>query len=376
MNIAVVSYGFPTDEYPTNGNFQYDQAKSLKSQGNNVVFIAIDLRSFRRKRKFGISIFQKDDIEIININIPIGPCFFVIHSIASRIAFRYVFKHYLKNRNIDIFHFHFGITAIPLFKYCIRIRVPYVVTEHASGINLIKKNTIRYRRFLQLYSNAAGIITVSKSLHDILLDRFCIESTIIHNIVDVDSFNLKNQELKKDCFRFVSSGHLLKDKGFDILIRAFKLLHNKHNEVKLVIMGDGNYKLKLIDLVNELELGKSVCFYGQYLRAEFNNILNESDVFVLASLHETFGLVYIEAMATGTPVIATKCGGPSEFVNDYNGRLVDINDVDGLFENMDFFYENSSMFNSLKIRQFAMNYSSNIIGRTINNFLKERIKKV
>jgi len=77
--------------------------------------------------------------------------------------------------------------------------------------------------------------------------------------------------------------------------------------------------------------------------------LKSSDCFVLASQNETFGVVYIEALACGIPVIATKCGGPEEFVSEENGFLVPVDDIDSLVKAMRDIYENSKNYDREKI---------------------------
>jgi glycosyltransferase involved in cell wall biosynthesis len=117
-------------------------------------------------------------------------------------------------------------------------------------------------------------------------------------------------------------------------------------------MGDGPERGYLKSLAAELELESVVEFSGAYVRSEFAEALSLSDVFVLASRRETFGVVYIEAMACGVPVIATRCGGPEDFVNGLNGLLVPVEDVESLAKAM------------LEIRENIKNYNRDIISNT------------
>ena len=70
MRIYIISRGYPSEKYVKNGIFEFDQAKALASIGHEVVFLALDLRSFRRKRKFGRESFQKRGVNIEAVNIP------------------------------------------------------------------------------------------------------------------------------------------------------------------------------------------------------------------------------------------------------------------------------------------------------------------
>ena len=91
-----------------------------------------------------------------------------------------------------------------------------------------------------------------------------------------------------------------------------------------------------------------------------------ANAFVLASRFEAFGVVFIEALSAGLPVIGTKSGGPEEIINDANGILVDINNVDQLSNAMEVLYKNYNMYNPEIIRKYAIdNYSEDIIADQI-----------
>ena len=90
---------------------------------------------------------------------------------------------------------------------------------------------------------------------------------------------------------------------------------------------------------------------GRLKRSEINKVYQTSHVFVLPSQSETFGVSYIEAMYTGLPVIATRCGGPESFVNESNGILVPVNDVEALAEAMRKMRQNYSDYNTRQVSE-------------------------
>ena len=135
--------------------------------------------------------------------------------------------------------------------------------------------------------------------------------------------------------RFISAASINYGKGFDILIRAYAEVIQTRPDIHLTIMGDGPELNAIRSLAAELKLDEGdsagmVTFTGPFVRSEFAEALNHSDVFVLASRSETFGIVYAEALAAGVPVIATKCGGPEDFIDETNGILIPVEDVEAL----------------------------------------------
>lgn len=97
-------------------------------------------------------------------------------------------------------------------------------------------------------------------------------------------------------------------------------------------------------------------------REEIAQRLSDSDCFVLASVSETFGVSYLEALSCGVPVIATRCGGPECFVNDHNGMMVEPDDVDALSSAMLTMYCNDGSYNRAAIAaQIRENYSSQAV---------------
>lgn len=85
------------------------------------------------------------------------------------------------------------------------------------------------------------------------------------------------------------------------------------------------------------------------LKKKIAEQLSKSDCFVLASQSETFGVAYIEALAMGVPVIATKCGGPEGFVNENNGIMIDVDSESQLIEAMKYMYNNSDKYDREEI---------------------------
>ena len=135
-------------------------------------------------------------------------------------------------------------------------------------------------------------------------------------------------------------------------------------------MGDGPEMPALRQQAEELGISESVTFTGTYIRSDFAAELLKSDCFVLPSRSETFGIVYAEALATGTPVIATKCGGPEDFVDDTNGLLVPVDDVSALADAMKQMMTEADRYDPKSMAEECnRRFSSEVIGRELSGIM-------
>ena len=184
-------------------------------------------------------------------------------------------------------------------------------------------------------------------------------------MVDNRSFQYIDKAKSESPFVFVSVGNLIPIKAFDQLIEAFSRV--KEN-AKLYIIGDGPEREHLQNQINALQLDTEVELLGRLTRDEINIVFQKSHVFVLSSQSETFGVSYIEAMYTGLPVIATRCGGPESFVDESNGLVVPINDVDAFAKAMELMRQNYDIYNKKLI-------SDNCIAQFSPEVIAEKIIK-
>lgn len=147
---------------------------------------------------------------------------------------------------------------------------------------------------------------------------------------------------KKD-FVITSIGRVVRRKAYDVIIRA--LAEIKDSSVKLVIVGDGPEKRNLENLANYLGLGKRVIFTGfasDELKCQY---LSNSNLFAMTSLHEGFGIVFMEAMHFGLPIVATNHGGQTDFLFDgKNALLLDVGDVNACAAHIRRFIEDKKLY--------------------------------
>ncbi|MEG2453937.1 MAG: glycosyltransferase [Clostridia bacterium] len=369
MYIVEVAGGLPSEKYPLIGIFELDQAKALSEIGNKVIYLSIDLRSLRRQRKFGFSKTIQKEILCYNYSFPLGRVPTIVLHTFNWIFFKKLYKKIVKeNGNPDILHAHFGRNVgNVVYKAKEKFKINYIITEHDSSIqdNLIAK--WEKKSLKKIYHNSVGNIAVSLPFKNVLEHIYNENFKYVPNIVDLSSFSIPEEKQQKDgVFKFISVGNLNKGKNMAGLIDSFYELCNRGYDCTLDIIGRGEEKGRLEKKINDLQLQKKVFLRVQLSRAQINKAFLDKDCFALASKRETFGVVYIEAMAAGLPVVATICGGPEGFINEKNGLLVDVGDGEQLINALESMIKDRQKYDKEEIRQFCVdNFSADVVANKI-----------
>lgn len=222
----------------------------------------------------------------------------------------------------------------------LQCNVPYVITAHGTDIKGYKKDK-RYRHIaLKAALNARKVITISEQVNDDVKRYYYLEDDkleLILNGVDEKTFypqKLNREEilaelipkLDKQSPKVISFvGKLTDFKGVDLLIKAAKIYEEELPGAVTLITGDGELRNRLEKMVKKFKL-ESVYFLGNRPQETVAKIYNIADISVVPSRVEPFGLVALEALACGTPVIASRAGGLTDFINEDVGCLFTMND--------------------------------------------------
>lgn len=374
MRIYFLLSWYKTNNNPHAGVFFYQQAKAIQNKGHEVVLLYADI--LRIKRIFSRGIKFPNIIEVNENGIPliyINSFIWIPRLKNSGFLFRtHAFNKIIKRAikkfgKPDIIHAQSclwaGVAgAVSKKKY----DIPLIITEHSSAfhMNKVSNEGLNWARFG--FNASDRNIFVSKRLQSDVCSRISInkKGIVIPNLIDNSVFNCNRKRTGK--FKFLTIAGLNPIKTIDVLINSFSYIVDENKDIQLEIVGDGPEKSKLEKLASELGLKDKIIFYGQVAHKEVYNKLSDCDVFVLPSEYETFGVVLIEALACGKPVISTKCGGPEDIVNGRNGILVEVDNVVELANAMKYMYYNYSSYDNTEIRKEAIrNYSSEAIGKRI-----------
>ena len=360
MKIAIVCY--PT--FGGSGVMATELGMSLVDHGHEVHFIAykkpVRLIDLNKKLYFH------------KVTVPDYPLFsFVPYELALSTKLVDV----VKKNSIDVLHVHYAIPhayAAYMAKKMLKeqsINIPIVTTLHGTDITLVG-NHPSYKTAVTFSINKSDIVTcVSKSLKEDTLDQFDIKKNIevIPNFIDINKYILQQdlclQENPVQSKEFIIS-HVSNFRSVKNIANVIKIFYNiqKELEAKLLMIGEGPDKSLAEDLCNELGISHLVDFLGNTNQVEKN--LCHSDLFLLPSSAESFGLAALEAMASKVAVVSSNAGGLPEInINGETGYVENFDDVEQMSKKAIFILSNRKSLENFKNKAFlkAMEYDINNI---------------
>jgi glycosyltransferase involved in cell wall biosynthesis len=378
MRILVIPSWYP----PDGGNFFRDSCEGLHQSGNDIFVLACEQRSLKKFslinfiKNFRITVHDENGLKVIR------SIYWKIPKVEHLNIIRWSWKiermagwFFKRYEQPDIIYVFSSIWAgWPASIISKKHRIPLVISEHRGRFvdnnpyagKLMKSFYLPYLK--DSFKIASRIITVSSSLQPTIQRIAGIDKNkffTIPNSVDTEFFKPSIRSMAGNPFIFFSLGVLEYVKGMDILLKAFsQYLSSNGPDAELWIGGVGSLSDSLMNLVKELNIGSNIRFLGFLNRIQVSDIMRKADAFVLATRFEAFGVVFIEAMASGLPIIGTRSGGPEEIITPRTGIITDIDNVDQLAAAMKNIVNNYDKFD----RKFIRNYA-------IENFSKDHIAK-
>lgn len=264
--------------------------------------------------------------------------------------------------NLDVLHVHYAIPHASSAYFAMQIlkktgkNIPFITTLHGTDITLVGRDPM-YKPVVTFSINESSAVTaVSENLKAETYKHFDVKNDIhvIPNFVDT----LRFQHSDKSHFKQILApngerilthiSNFRKVKRVEDVILMFSELRKKISS-KLLMIGDGPERQNAEELSRNLCLGSDVRFLGK--QELVDEILNISDLFVLPSEYESFGLAALEAMACGVPVISTNTGGLPEInINGVTGYLSNVGDIKDMAENAYKILANDAILNEFKQR--------------------------
>jgi len=327
MNILLVCESY----FPDFGGVQSlvkDLAKELALKGNKVTIVAGNLL---HDGKLLNNYEVIDGIEIYRFNfIPIWS-----FSLTSLKNFIFIgLKNLIRLINLikkikpDVVNAHvIGGSAFYVLTSKILLKYPLVSTVHGSDVRVFPHSLWFHKKMIPIALKHSDVITSSSE--DLLrhLTRLVpdlkVKCITTHNGVNLRVFE-DSEPFKNDNLYLFSMGRFVEEKGFDVLLPAFKRVSGEFPDIQLLIAGDGPQKERLMKIAESLDLAGNVKFLGAQERENIVALLRGCEFFVLPSRRESFPVSILESMATRKTLVATTVGGiPEIVVNNVNGLLVE-----------------------------------------------------
>tara|TARA_B110000444_G_scaffold261216_1_gene311863 strand:+ start:3045 stop:4181 length:1137 start_codon:yes stop_codon:yes gene_type:complete len=374
MKIAIVCY--PT--FGGSGVVATELGIALAEHGHEIHFITY-------KQPVRLQLLH-NNVHYHEVSVPNYPLF---HYQPYELALSSKLVNMAKLHEIEIVHVHYAIPhayAGYMAKQMLAqegIFIPMVTTLHGTDITLVGSHPFYKPAVTFSINNSDAVTSVSQSLKDDTLRLFNIkkEIEVVPNFIDTKKY----ENLYSDCERELIASknekiithisNIRKVKRVDDVIEIFDRIQKKL-PAKLVIVGDGPEKESLENLCKKKGIDEKVLFVGN--SHEVDKILCFSDLFILPSEHESFGLVALEAMVCGVPVISSNAGGlPEVNIHGESGYLSDVGNVDEMAENALKILENNGTHQLFKrkAKENAQRFETKLIVPLYEEIYKKSLAK-
>lgn len=353
MKVLIIPSWYSTEEKPLAGIFFKEHAEALVRYGHEAAILYIDIRRGVTKTSRGITVSTVNGVkEFRYSNLNFTPKFAYgvnwQRHMRSKKMFDLIEKTFGKP---DIIHLESCEAADVARKAREKWNIPVVYTEHLSLV-LNARAGYYEKMFKKAIVLADACVAISSVFQNKIMQYRNSEIYRIPNGIDTKSFV---QSVPGKVFTIKALGSLRLIKGYDVLIRAFDEFARGKNNVKLVIGGDGTEREHLEQIVKSMCCRNNIFLIGNVAREAVPHFYENCSVFVCSSKTETFSIVTIEALCSGVPVVATKCGGPEDMIDSSNGILVEVDDVNQLAAALETVYNKFDSYNREKIREAAGN---------------------
>lgn len=330
MKIGIVCY--PT--YGGSGVVATELGIGLADKGHSVHFI-----TYKKPARLNAFYPNISFHEVDSMNYPLFDYPPYESSLASKLV------DVVKYEKLDILHVHYAIphaAVAYMTKQVLAaegINLPIVTTLHGTDITLVGQDNTFSPVVQFSINNSDGVTAVSEHLKDVTLKAFDItkEIEVIYNFIDFKRFKKSNKDHFKKALApdgekiLVHVSNFRKVKRTQDVIKVFEKVY-ANLPCKLLMVGDGPERGNIEKMCRDIGLCSEIRFLGK--QAAIEELLAVSDLFILPSANESFGLAALEAMACEVPVISSNIGGiPEVNIEGVTGYLSDIGDIDSMADN-------------------------------------------
>lgn len=373
MKVLVIPTWYPSGEDKLMGNYHKEFTRALNENNIKADMLYVDRQRLSKPLKY--LFMKKKDIEdekkykvykyrILNY----APINFDLGLKVYTKKLEKAVKEYIKiNGKPDILHAHVTIPAgYAAYVVGKKLNIPVVITEHCANISRFFKEPLN--KYTNELINKVTYSTVSNYMKKEAL-KHMNSCYVLPNQVDIEIYKNDKKRIIKNQFNLVSLCALREGKNIDNIFKAIKEIKNIN--IHLDVIGDGFYEQVYKNKCDELKLNDKVTFLGRKNKEEIKEIFKNEHALVISSELESFAIPGIEALSASIPVISTKCLGPEEYINETNGILCEINDIESLKNAIIKMYKNYEKYDPKKLRESIVQFSEKKVVKKAVEIYKE-----
>lgn len=383
LNVLIVAPAYPSLKKPYAGSFIHEQVKSImafdksinftvvKSQPYTPLILKILFKKYRKNNFRKYNSFEGVNVNTIRlITLPKNKNIYHVSK-----AFTRKLKKFIKNSNVeyDIIHshgaVHTGYAGVMNSKF---YNIKSIVTCHGSDISFYPNLNKKIHKVVsETLHKSNYLISISFALKTMIKNIFNIETVKpLYIGIDMEKFKLSNREAdvpKKILF----IGNVIKSKGVLDLLQAYSQLKNKYN-VSLTICGNNQELKQLEDEYSDVD------FLGSVYNSDIPNIISNHDILILPSHREGLGLVLLEALSVGRPVLGSNVGGIPEVIKTgLNGYLFEPKNSLDLIDKFELIYKKYKQFTPTALREsISSEFNIHVNSKKLLNIYLEVINNV
>jgi teichuronic acid biosynthesis glycosyltransferase TuaC len=356
-SIAIISHMYPQAPRPHYGVFVSEQTRALVGIGVTVADVVVPVPSAPwplpllspRWRQYADAERRRTDFGTVPVDLPRYAAFprRLLPGVSAASLCRAILRDVPlaeRIRSADMIVAHTALLdGEAARRLSLALGLPYVVFVHGADLreNLRADAPAAVRATVTaVLREASAVVGVSEAVVRGLRTRVpgLEDVEALHNGVDTEMFRPRSDACAETdgaarALRTLSAGRLVETKANDDVLRSVAILTAEGVSIEHTIAGDGPERPRLAALATELGIADRVRFIGAYAHEDLPGLLHACDLFVLPSRHEAFGVVYLEAMACGVPVVAASDAGAPEIVDDrVDGFLVPPRDINAVVD--------------------------------------------
>ena len=381
MKVLIIPSWYPEGEDKLMGIYHKEYTEALAKNGVDVDMLFVKRERLRNPLKYlfmkKCEIIQENGYKLYKIRMLDfeSVCLKFHMCLYTKKLFK-IYKTYLKeNKKPDILHAQVTIPAgYAVKKLGEKIDVPVIITEHSS--HFTKYFEGKYKDY-GLYAIKNTKFTTVSNLMKKQVENEIKEIDILPNLVDTEIFKKEKYKRDNNKVNLITVSAFRIGKGIEDIIKALNILVNdkKQSNIHLSIVGDGYNRDFYEKTAQELNLTKYITFHGVKSKSEIAELLSKNDIFIVGSHYESFCIPGIEALASGTPIVSTKCHGPEEYLDKKCGEFCEVKNPEDMAEKILIAIKNIDKYDMEHMRNIADKYSAKEISKKAIAIYKKMINE-